>query len=142
ETGLSSHRSSPSLRKELVRCGALEIPWPQHAAQGLRSCDEATPEKREAAPRPDYSHDAARRSDDDAAEGALDEGASTDSTVRRCVRPSRAVQSIDCPAARPISAAPIGVRIDTLPSAMSASPGNTRVTRRSSPRSLVKRRVE
>lgn len=69
-------------------------------------------------------------------------GASTVCTVRRWVRPSRAVQLIDCPDDKPISATPMGVEIEILPSAMSASPGNTSVTCRSSPRSLVNRRDE
>src|SRR5690606_37533754 len=57
----------------------------------------------------------------------------TDNTFNSCCLPSRAVQEIDWPGARPISAVPIGVRIEILPCAISASPGYTRVTRRSCP---------
>src|SRR5690606_24371450 len=117
------------------------IPWPHAAAQGLQSCDEAASEQREAAGNLYCRHDAGRSSAE--ASGAnASAGGSTLFTVRRWVRPSRAVQSIDWPAERPISAAPMGVRIEILPSAISASPGKTSVTRLSSPRSLVKRKVE
>lgn len=57
---------------------------------------------------------------------------------RECARlvPSRRLL------APPITAAPIGIRIETFPSTILASPGSTGITRRSSPISLVNRRVE
>ena len=57
-------------------------------------------------------------------------GCSTVSTVRVCWRPSRAVQAMDWPAASPIRAVPIGVRIEIRPCSISASPGKTSWTRR------------
>src|SRR3546814_7095231 len=56
-------------------------------------------------------------------------GCSTAITSRRCCLPSRADQVMSWPSQRPISAVPMGVRMDTLPAEMSASLGITRVTR-------------
>lgn len=50
-------------------------------------------------------------------------GGVTAFTVSSWVTPSRPVQRIDWPGLRPISAAPMGVRMEMRPASMSASPG-------------------
>ena len=66
-----------------------------------------------------------RRSDPAAAffQDAAFAGCETSTTDKARSRPSRSGQLIDCPRRNPISPAPIGVRIDMRPAAISASCG-------------------